>query len=62
MSYSYELSENSVTEKNDYFNSWVNIWFIYQLKKSEESFPKLDRESFKRTKIWLKQNYPELLI
>jgi hypothetical protein len=62
MSYSYELNDNSVIETNDYFNNYMNVWFIYQLRKSEESVSKLDRESFKRTKIWLKKKYPELLI
>jgi hypothetical protein len=62
MNYSYELSDISVIEKNDYFDSWVNIWFIYQLRKSEESISKLDRESFMRTKKWMFENYPELII
>jgi len=60
MIYSYELNKRFTIEKIN--NTEVNTWFIYQLQKPEELISKLDRTSFKRTKNWLKKNYPELLI
>jgi hypothetical protein len=62
MNYVYELSYNCVIEGKYYLHSYMNIWYIDQLKKSPGPLMIKDMESFKRTKKWLFENYPELLI
>jgi hypothetical protein len=62
MNYVYELSYNCIIEGKDYLHSYMNIWYIDQLKKHPGPLMRKDMESFKRTKKWLFENYPELLI
>jgi hypothetical protein len=57
ITYTYKLYDYCIVEENT--NTW---WYLYQLRKSEKSISKLDRPSFVRTKKWLFENYPELLI
>jgi len=64
MNYVYELSFNCVIEGKEYLDSYMNIWYIDQLKKPHGplTLTRENMESFKRTKKWMKENYPELLI
>jgi hypothetical protein len=46
----------------DKFNTCLNYWNLYELKKNQDSISKLDRRSFKRAKKWLLKNHPEYIL
>jgi len=57
INHTYKIYDNCIVEENTNM-----VWYLYQLRKSEKSISKLERPSFMRTKKWLFENYPELLI
>ena len=75
MNYIYKINENTVKESNDK-NDIFNVWLFSDLTKQEPSSVSIlvntvlkymeDQNqvssSFIRTKSWIKENYPELLI
>ena len=71
MNYTYEIMfskkstlSESVIEYND--EHYLYTWMTYELKKEEHKFKfsssKSADESFIRTKKWLQENHPELLL
>ena len=70
MSYSYKVDYNyrsfrfentiAVTEFED--GKFVINWKIRTLKKAFPIINENMEDSFKRTKTWTKENYPELLL
>jgi hypothetical protein len=65
MNYHYEIKDDIYHIENDkqiieFINNKYNrIWYLTVLRKK---FYPLEFDSFQRTKNWMLQNYPELLL
>ena len=63
MSYKYSVFHFSIgvfiTEDSEVSK---NEWSISRLKKSIDTISKLERPSYTRTRKWIEENQPELLI
>lgn len=70
MNYSYKIKNNEITEYDNQKCRVIEIWHIDSLKaRNFKNFggdlrPKLKyiSDSYQRTKEWIQENHPELLI